>query len=108
MQWTGVRFSDVVEAFASDQSDWEYVAMRTPDDRYYVGVDRYTMLHPQTMLAWQLNGEPLTSEHGGPIRLVTPLKYGIKQLKRIAAIEFTNTRPDDYWAERGYDFHSGF
>jgi DMSO/TMAO reductase YedYZ molybdopterin-dependent catalytic subunit len=108
VHWTGVQFSDVVDRFAADQPDWEYVALRTPDEEYYVGLDRFTMMHGQTLLAWALNGEPLSEEHGAPLRLVTPLKYGIKQLKRIGTIEFTNQRPPDYWAERGYDFHAGF
>jgi hypothetical protein len=108
VHWTGVRFSDVLrELIPGEQSDWNYVSMRTPDSEYYVGLERYTMLHPQTLLAWRLNGETLSAGHGAPIRLVTPLKYGIKQLKRIGAIEFTSEKPDDYWAERGYDYHSG-
>jgi len=65
------------------------------------------MMHPQTILAYEMNGKPLTPEHGAPLRLVSPLKYGIKQLKRIGAIELTNERPRDYWAEQGYDWYSG-
>ncbi|MEO8377655.1 MAG: molybdopterin-dependent oxidoreductase [Candidatus Sumerlaeota bacterium] len=55
-----------------------------------------------------MNGEALTLPHGGPLRLVTATKYGIKQIKRIGRITFTNTRPADYWAERGYDWYAGF
>lgn len=106
--WTGVRFSDFVRAFAPDEDGWDHVALTTPDGDYYVGVDRYTMLHDQTLLAWKLNGQELTPEHGAPLRLATPLKYGIKQLKRIGTIEFTVGRPADYWFERGYDYHAGF
>ena len=46
-------------------------------------------------------------EHGAPLRLATPVKYGIKNIKRIGTIRFTNTRPADYWAERGYDWYAG-
>ena len=49
----------------------------------------------------------LTMEHGAPLRLVTPTKYGIKQIKRIGRIGFTSERPADYRAERGYDWYSG-
>ncbi len=108
VNWTGARFSDFVERFAPDQTDWEYVSLVTPNEEYYVGMERYTMMHHQTLLAWQLNGEELSPDHGAPLRLATPLKYGIKQLKRVGRIEFTNDRPADYWVERGYDFHSGF
>ncbi len=63
--------------------------------------------HPQTLLCYEMNGEPLTLEHGAPLRLVTPVKYGIKNIKRIGTIRFTDKRPADFWAERGYDWYAG-
>jgi DMSO/TMAO reductase YedYZ molybdopterin-dependent catalytic subunit len=39
---------------------------------------------------------------------VIPLKYGIKNLKRIGTISFSLSRPPDYWADRGYDWYAGF
>jgi DMSO/TMAO reductase YedYZ molybdopterin-dependent catalytic subunit len=85
----------------------EYVRMETPDRTYYVGIDADSVLHHQTLLCYEMNGRPLVPEHGAPLRLVIPVKYGIKNIKRIGTIEFTNKRPDDYWAERGYDWYSG-
>ena len=64
-------------------------------------------LHPQTLLAYEQNGKPLAEEHGAPLRLVIPVKYGIKNIKRIGKIEYTNERPADYWAEEGYDWFAG-
>ena len=64
------------------------------------------MMHPQTLLCYELQGEPLEQLHGAPLRLVTPLKYGTKQIKRIGSIAFTNEQPADYWAERGYDWYA--
>ena len=64
-------------------------------------------LHPQTLLCDRMNGEPLTAGHGAPVRLIIPLKYGIKNIKWIARIRFQADRPADYWAERGYDWYSG-
>ncbi len=104
--WGGARFSDFAELYA-DQLDHSYVALVTPDRDYFVGLDMETMLHPQTLLAYEMLGQPLDLEHGAPLRLATPLKYGIKQIKRIGTITFTNVEPDDYWAQRGYDFYSG-
>ena len=54
-----------------------------------------------------LPAAPLTPEHGAPLRLAIPLKYGIKNIKRIGTIRFTDARPADYWAERGYDWYAG-
>lgn len=108
VQWAGVRFSDFVSAcgVAVDRLP-KYVSMRTPDEKYYVGWDIEAILHPQTLLAYEMNGAPLTNEHGAPLRLASPTKYGIKQIKRIGSIEFTNERPRDYWAENGYDWYAG-
>ena len=85
----------------------EYVGFETPDGQYYVGIEREVALHPQTLLAYELNGQPLTPDHGAPLRLVTPLKYGIKQLKQIGRIVYTDGRPHDYWHEQGYDYYAG-
>jgi DMSO/TMAO reductase YedYZ molybdopterin-dependent catalytic subunit len=64
-------------------------------------------MHPQTLLAFELNDKPLPIQHGSPLRLIIPVKYGIKNLKRIGTISFSNERPPDYWAEQGYDYYSG-
>ncbi|MEO8072491.1 MAG: molybdopterin-dependent oxidoreductase [Acidobacteriota bacterium] len=106
INWTGARFSDFAAKFPPPENT-KYVSLVTPDRAYYVGWDMQSILHPQTLLAYEMNGQPLTSEHGAPLRLVTTTKYGIKQIKRIGRIEFTNERPADYWAENGYDWYSG-
>lgn len=54
-----------------------------------------------------MNGKPLPLKHGYPLRLMIPVKYGIKSLKRIGTLFFSNTPPPDYWYERGYDYYSG-
>jgi thiosulfate reductase cytochrome b subunit len=84
-----------------------YIAFETSDGQYYVGIERQVALHPQTLLAYEMNGQPLSSDHGAPLRLVTPLKYGIKQIKQIGRITYTNQRPRDYWYEQGYDYYAG-
>ena len=57
--------------------------------------------------AGDLRTTGLTHPNGAPLRLVSPVKYGVKSLKRIGTIRFTDERPADYWAERGYDWYSG-
>lgn len=104
--FAGVRFSDFAARY-SPQNTLPFVAMATPDDEYYVGWDTPAMMHPQTLLAYEMNGRALRPEHGAPLRLASPTKYGIKQIKRIGRIEFTSERPRDYWAEQGYDWYSG-
>jgi DMSO/TMAO reductase YedYZ molybdopterin-dependent catalytic subunit len=105
VRWGGVRFRDFAARYVPTPAD--YVRLVTPDGDYYVGLDLASALHPQTLLCWEMNGEPLTPGHGAPLRLVIPAKYGIKNIKRIGLIEFTDERPADYWAERGYDWYAG-
>ena len=106
--WGGVKFRDFIAHYKLDeQAKMEYVGMETPDNRYYVGLDTPSAMHPQTMLAYEVNGKPLPLVHGAPLRLIIPVKYGIKNLKRIGSISFSNDRPRDYWAELGYDYYSG-
>lgn len=106
LAYAGVRFSDFQKAYHLPTT-LKYVGLETPDEEYYVSVDMDSMLHPQTLLAYELNGEPIDIPHGAPLRLVIPVKYGIKSLKRIGRIFFSDQRPPDYWAERGYDWYAG-
>ncbi len=106
--WGGVKFSDFIEHFnLGDQAKLDYVGMATPDKKYYVGIDMPSAMHPQTLLAYEMNDQPLIPKHGEPLRLIIPVKYGIKNLKCIGSMVFSNQRPPDYWAEIGYDYYSG-
>jgi DMSO/TMAO reductase YedYZ molybdopterin-dependent catalytic subunit len=110
--WAGVRFVDVMNHYKIGQKDaenlFEYVGMETPDGQYFVGIDTPSAVHPQTILAYEMNGEPLIDKkHGSPLRLIIPVKYGYKSLKRVGIIKFSTTRPKDYWAMYGYDYFAG-
>jgi DMSO/TMAO reductase YedYZ molybdopterin-dependent catalytic subunit len=106
--WGGVRFKDFMEHYKlGDYTKMQYVGMETPDKAYYVGLDMPSAMHPQTLLAYEMNDKLLPLENGAPLRLIIPVKYGIKNLKRIGSITFSNSRPHDYWAEQGYDYYSG-
>lgn len=120
VHWAGARFSDFIAKYPPKTVDGSvadalnhpekllpYVSMTTPDNEYFVGWDMPSILHPQTLLAYEMNGNPLLPLHGAPLRLASPTKYGIKQIKRIGRIEFTTERPRDFWAESGYDWYSG-
>jgi DMSO/TMAO reductase YedYZ molybdopterin-dependent catalytic subunit len=115
VHWAGARLADLAAATGlatrggpnDPASLLDYAALETPDGGYFVGLDMASALHPQTLLCYEMDGQPLTPEHGAPLRLVIPLKYGIKNLKRIGTLRFTDDRPADYWAERGYDWYAG-
>jgi DMSO/TMAO reductase YedYZ molybdopterin-dependent catalytic subunit len=106
--WGGVRFSDFMQHYnLQKEASLPYVGLSTPDDQYYVGIDMPSALHPQTLLCYEMNGKPLAPRHGAPLRLIIPIKYGVKNLKKIGKMHFSTTRPRDYWFERGYDYYCG-
>ena len=118
--WGGVRFADFAKKYKvgtrnnqepdtknNPENIAEYCGLSTPDGEYYIGVDMPSMMHPQTILCYELNGQPLPANHGAPLRLIIPVKYGTKHIKRIGEIFFSDTQPRDYWAVRGYDYYSG-
>ncbi len=114
--WDGVRFSDFLIHYrlgthsgkAPDPNHpedmYKYMGLMTPDSSYYVGIDMKSIMHPQTILTYEMNDSILPMDQGYPLRLIIPLKYGIKNIKRIAYIYFSDTKPKDYWYERGYDY----
>jgi DMSO/TMAO reductase YedYZ molybdopterin-dependent catalytic subunit len=106
VHWGGTRFQDFAKAYPPAPG-MKYVSMETQDGEFFVGVDLESALHPQTLLAYEIGGEEITEEHGAPLRLCIPTKYGIKNIKQIAKIEYRSERPRDYWAERGYDWFAG-
>lgn len=106
VQWAGARLADLVAKYPPAEKP-PFLALETPDRGYYVGLDVDSALHPQTLLAYEMNGAPLAVLHGAPLRLAIPVKYGIKNLKRIGVIRYTHIKPADFWGERGYDWYAG-
>ena len=60
-------------------------------DKYFVDEDIDTMMHRQVMLAWMMNDRPMTPQHGAPIRLVVPFRYGARSIKAITDISLGST-----------------
>lgn len=112
--WSGLRFDDLLHAYPPmSQARWARVESSVNLDPYgnpepyYVSLDLPTARHPQTLLATHLNGQPLTVEHGAPLRLLVPVKLGLKNVKAITKISYVAEEPRDYWAERGYSRFDG-
>ena len=112
--WAGLRFDDLLRAHPPmSQAKWARVessvnvdASGNPDP-YFMSVDLATARHPQTLLATHFNGQPFTVDHGAPLRLLVPVKLGLKNVKAITKITYTAEEPRDYWAERGYSCYDG-
>ncbi len=112
--WAGLRFDDLLRAHPPmSQAKWALIESSVNlgpwgnPDPYFVSLDLSTARHPQTLLATHLNGKPLTVEHGAPLRLVAPVKLGLKNIKAITRITYTKDEPADYWAMQGYSRFDG-
>lgn len=107
-RWAGVPLKTFMDHYdLKELQQMKYVGLQTPDKKYYVGVDMPSALQSQTLLCYEMNGMPLPVNQGYPLRLIIPVKYGVKHLKRIGTMFFSNEKPEDYWAERGYDYYAG-
>ena len=106
--WAGVPLKTFMDYYhLNAQEKMAYVGLQTPDKHYYVGIDMASALQSQTILCYEMNNQPLPINQGYPLRLIIPTKYGIKNLKQIGTMYFSNQKPPDYWAERGYDYYAG-
>ena len=112
--WAGLRFDELLSAYPPvSQAKWVRIESSVNrglwgnPDPYFVSLDLATARHPQTLLATHLKGKPLTVEHGAPLRLVVPVKLGLKNIKAITRITYTKDEPSDYWAKRGYSRYDG-
>jgi DMSO/TMAO reductase YedYZ molybdopterin-dependent catalytic subunit len=89
VKWTGVRFSDFAQAMGAQS--FAYYGRLVGSDAYFIDEDMKTLMHPQVTLAWLLNDEPIPPQHGAPLRLIVPFRYGARSLKAITEISFTAT-----------------
>jgi DMSO/TMAO reductase YedYZ molybdopterin-dependent catalytic subunit len=102
----GARLSDFLKTVGADLTA-RFVTVECADD-YYESLDMATALHPQTLLCYEMYGQPLTREHGAPVRLQIPTKVGYKQAKYLTSLKVANvlTRVG-YWEDQGYsDYYS--
>lgn len=75
--WSGVRLSEIARRAGLDPRV-RYVEFRSFDAGYWSGWDLASAMHPQTLLAYGMNGHPLTPEHGAPLRLYSAVKLGYR------------------------------
>ena len=98
-QWEGFRIQDLVKKVKPDPKA-RYVYFQSADS-YYESYTLEELLRPRVLLVLRMNGQPLSRDHGFPLRLIAPYKYGYKNIKYITSMEFTDTRKRNYWADSG-------
>jgi DMSO/TMAO reductase YedYZ molybdopterin-dependent catalytic subunit len=120
-EWTGAPLALVLAA-ATPRPDARYVifycadpmtAEGDPGHNYYESLDLTEAMHPQTLLAYRLNGAPLAVEHGAPVRLRAERQLGYKQPKYVQRIELVadfshiGGGKGGYWEDLGYSWYGG-
>jgi DMSO/TMAO reductase YedYZ molybdopterin-dependent catalytic subunit len=104
--WHGVQLREVARLVGADPSAG-YVEFRSFDGGYFSSWDRASALHPQSVLAFGMNGEPLTPDHGAPLRFYSPVKLGYKGVKYLTDVLFLDQRTGGYWEDQGYEWFAG-
>ncbi len=121
-KWKGVQLSRVLE-LAKPRGNARYVVFRCFDRMddggldggtpYYESIGFDDAYHPQTLLAYELNGKPLPIENGAPLRARIERQLGYKQAKYISAVELVASLDDigdgngGYWEDQGYEWYAG-
>jgi DMSO/TMAO reductase YedYZ molybdopterin-dependent catalytic subunit len=97
----GVRLSDFLNTIGADPTA-RFVTVECADD-YYESLDVATAMHPQSLLCYEMYGQPLTREHGAPLRLSIPTKIGYKQAKYLTDLKVSHVlQKVGYWEDQGY------
>lgn len=104
--WHGVALRALAEHVGADARAG-YVEFRSFDAGYSSSWDRPSALHPQTILAYGMNGAPLPPEHGAPLRLYAAVKLGYKMVKYLTEVNFLPEPTGGYWEDRGYEWFAG-
>lgn len=115
-QWTGPQLSTILD-IAGLRPEARFIVFRCADDfrgvPYYESCDLDDALHPQTLIAHALNGEPLPIRNGAPLRLRIERQLGYKHAKYLTAIEAVASLDGigkgngGYWEDLGYQWYAG-
>lgn len=104
--WHGVQLREIARVVGASP-DARFVEFRSFDGDYYSSWDRESAEHPQTLLAYGMNGELLTPAHGAPLRLYGAVKLGYKSVKYLNQVVFMPNMSGGYWEDRGYEWFAG-
>jgi DMSO/TMAO reductase YedYZ molybdopterin-dependent catalytic subunit len=120
-KWTGVPLGLLLKA-AGLKPDARYVVFHCADDyeesldgsgRYYESIDLKDAFHPQTIMAYAMNGQDLPLAHGAPLRLRVERQLGYKHAKYVMRIEVVDSflslgrGKGGFWEDRGYEWYAG-
>ena len=104
LHWTGIPFESLVD-LVEPEPGVSHV-MQYGKDGYTTNNALHKLLHPDVIVAFALEGQPIPREHGAPIRVITPHLYAWKGAKFLNRIEFITADRRGFWEQRGYHNHA--
>ena len=99
-EFRGVTFPEIAER-AGVEDGASHVMFRSLDD-YSTNLPLDECMREEVLFVTEFDGDPLPSDHGGPLRVVTPHKYAYKGAKWVTGVEFLTEPKRGYWELRGY------
>jgi DMSO/TMAO reductase YedYZ molybdopterin-dependent catalytic subunit len=102
VHWAGVRFHDLL-ATAGVQPNATALTFTSAEKPYVDTLELKQAALADAMLAYEMDGKPLSRDHGAPVRVVIPEMYGYKNVKWVERITVTADPEPGYWEQRGYD-----
>jgi DMSO/TMAO reductase YedYZ molybdopterin-dependent catalytic subunit len=116
-KWSGAQLAPLLQSVGL-KPDARYLVLHCADTlgrdgKYYESIDLIDVFHPQTILAYDMNGAALTEPHGAPLRLRVERQLGYKHAKYVMGIEavssFANMRGGrgGFWEDLGYEWYAG-
>lgn len=104
--WTGCSFGELARA-AGVLPEARYVDFQSFDDGFHESWDLDSAMHPQTVVAYGLDGNLLGPAHGAPARVFSPVKLGYKNTKYLTKVVFLPEQNGGYWSDIGYEWYGG-
>lgn len=103
----GARMLDFLQFVGVDPAA-KFIEVACLDD-YFTSFDIASCVHPQTLLCYEMYGQPLTAAHGAPLRIHMPVKLGYKSAKHIYTMRVSNmlSKETGFWEDQGYSWHGG-
>lgn len=116
-KWTGAQLGPLLQSVGL-KPEARYLVFHCADklgafSKYYESIDLIDAFHPQTILAYDMNGAPLSVPHGAPIRLRVERQLGYKHAKYVQRIEAVSSFAmieggrGGFWEDRGYEWYAG-
>lgn len=99
--WAGIKWNDFLKQI-SLPPEANHVRFATVGEGYATVVPLKDLENPRVLLAYEVNGEPIELEYGGPLRMVIPNLWGYKSCKWLGRIDFMSHMEGGYWEDRGY------